>query len=428
VIWVVTAALIATSWFMALTRRPDDHAKELAQLRTQINDALELDLVKRTVPLYGEAISLAPDQSEWYYGLADALEELGNEKAYEQALIKAVGQFPADVKLGVRLLTLYEDQDACQKLVRAYKAASKTVQKDEGALALYDGCAWKSFPRSDGNYQRIFAKSGDHFKVQENDKYGYLGKGGRMAIPVQFDQARAFIDGWAAVQTDGEWYFIDQEGDRIQAFPEQAAQELYSFSEGYAVAKIDGKYGFVDQNLTRFAFEYDDARPFLGGVAPVKKDGKWGLVDSEFKMVVQPSFSDVACAESDVCTDQDRVMFKKDGRWTLYDLAGKRIGDGSWDEVSVFAASTAIGQRDGKWEAIDQQGKVVARSTADEARALVGAAMPVRHGEEWTYVDKDGRQLGEESYLDAYPLTDSGEAVVQTDRGYTIIQFTGFIG
>ncbi|MDR2374758.1 MAG: WG repeat-containing protein [Bifidobacteriaceae bacterium] len=426
-IWLTTVVLVAASWFMALTRQPENHDEELAALRAQIDSALELDLIKRTIPLYGEAIKLAPDDPQWHYGLADALEALDEKRAYQTALAQASAQFPDDVTLGVRLLQAYKDDGACQKLVKTYKAASDAVRGHKGAVALYNGCAWRTFPRSDAQYERIYPESGGYFKVELLNKYGYLNSGGRLTITIQFDQARSFLDGWAAVRTDGEWYFIDDEGDRIQAFEGAVAQDLYSFSEGYAVAKIDGKYGYVDKDLKRFAFGYDDARPFTGGVAPVKKNGKWGLIDSEFNMVVEPSYDDVACAESGVCTDHGRVAFEKSGQWRLYDLTGQRLGEGSWESVTAFGVATVVAQRGEGWEVVDETGKVVAKSTADEVRALSGGAMPVRDGEQWTYVDKDGHLLGDDTYTDAYPLTDEGEAVIGLADGYKIVRFMGFM-
>jgi hypothetical protein len=375
--------------------------------------------------LYSEAIKLAPDQPKWYYGLLDSLEALEDEDTYKTSLLESAKHFPEDVKLGVRLLRFYTEQGSCRDVVRVYKAASAPVKADKSATVAFDACAWLAYVIADGQYQEIAPLSGGFYKAKMADKYGYLAASGNLKIANKYDEARSFIDGWAAVKAADEWYFIDQEGDRIQAFSGQEAQDLYSFSQGYAVAKVDGKYGFVNTDLKQFAFKYSDARPFYHGVAPVKKDGHWGLIDLEFNEIVKPQFDDVACTEAGLCTVQDRIFFQQNDEWKLYNLKGERVGKSAWTEVIPFAQKTAVGLKGEKWEVLDRSGKVVASSDKDQVRPLERGAMPVRADEEWSYTNQKGQALSKDRFTDAFPVSEDGTAIVGTEKGYTVIQFMG---
>ena len=128
------------------------------------------------------------------------------------------------------------------------------------------------------------------YVTEINGLYGYKWKTMSGTIEPAFEQAKPFIDSYAAVYKDDEWYFIDSAGDRVLATKDKI-EELYSFSQGLAVARIDGKYGFVDKNFSKYMFEYEDATNFYYGVAALKKDGKWALINSSFEWLTGFEFA-----------------------------------------------------------------------------------------------------------------------------------------
>ena len=70
--------------------------------------------------------------------------------------------------------------------------------------------------------------------IEYNGVYGYKSKDISGEIEPKFTVARPFIEDYAAVNKDDEWYFIDGAGDRVLATKENL-EDLYSLSEGYAV-------------------------------------------------------------------------------------------------------------------------------------------------------------------------------------------------
>ena len=57
--------------------------------------------------------------------------------------------------------------------------------------------------------------------------------------------------------------------------------DAWSFFEGFAKVELDGKYGFVNkQGEEVVPCKYDDVGFFSGGFAKVHLDGKWGKVNT----------------------------------------------------------------------------------------------------------------------------------------------------
>ncbi|MBU0765154.1 MAG: protein kinase, partial [Bacteroidetes bacterium] len=79
-----------------------------------------------------------------------------------------------------------------------------------------------------------------------NGKYGYENSDGQVVISHQYDEARWFNDGLAAVKKDGLWVFIDMKGKT--AIDHQYTKVEQVFSPGYnAFVVKDGKCWVIDK-------------------------------------------------------------------------------------------------------------------------------------------------------------------------------------
>ncbi|WP_017656110.1 WG repeat-containing protein [Fortiea contorta] len=156
--------------------------------------------------------------------------------------------------------------------------------------------------------------------INVNGKYGYIDKTGKIVIPPQFDQAKAFSEGLAAVELRengiSNWGYIDLTGKTIitpqfyaaNNFSEGLAQihssasrgyidktgkliinanelmiipgsyisELHSFSSGLALVRVGNKFVFIDKNgKWHIKPELPNATSFQDGIARVNIAGKW---------------------------------------------------------------------------------------------------------------------------------------------------------
>ncbi len=80
---------------------------------------------------------------------------------------------------------------------------------------------------------------------KDNDKYIFIGTDGKKKIETEFDLARPFNEGLAAVQKDGKWGFIDKDGnqtidcqfDWVGSFYSNGLAEVQKGNEEYIIDK-----------------------------------------------------------------------------------------------------------------------------------------------------------------------------------------------
>ncbi len=132
------------------------------------------------------------------------------------------------------------------------------VQDFSNGLALVKTWNWGfdicGFIEKDGNVNCLCRYDMDSFydnrALIKDGKWGYVDINYATVIPCQFDFARSFCEGIAAVNQNGEWGFIDINGCII------------------------------------VNYEYDEVQDFSNGLAKVKKDGKWGAIDDTGRLLV----------------------------------------------------------------------------------------------------------------------------------------------
>lgn len=115
------------------------------------------------------------------------------------------------------------------------------------------------------------------YLVQQNGKYGYIDKTGRLVIPPQFDYALDFSEDLAPVTTNDGWGYIDKSGKYI--ITTQCVWVSY-FSEGLAVVELGDKFGYINKSgkyIVTPQFEWP--RDFSNGLAMVVLGHKCGYID-----------------------------------------------------------------------------------------------------------------------------------------------------
>jgi hypothetical protein len=118
--------------------------------------------------------------------------------------------------------------------------------------------------------ERYFAKEGDLFALYDIE--------GNIVGGERFEDARLFTDkGFAAVKKDGQWGFVNVEGDLVI---EPAYDDARSFSNDVAAVKIEDKWGFIDpEGKLVIEATFDEVKDFSGkGTCFVKIETKWRLL------------------------------------------------------------------------------------------------------------------------------------------------------
>ncbi|MDQ2786336.1 MAG: WG repeat-containing protein, partial [Chloroflexota bacterium] len=139
--------------------------------------------------------------------------------------------------------------------------------------------------------------------VQVGQKYGFIDKTGKFAIPAQFDDERPFSYDLASVKVGEKWEYIDRSGAQVIA---PQFDDALGFTEvGLARVKVGDKWGYIDRT-GKFAIpaQFDDAIGFYDlppntlpqdqpattapALAAVKVGDRWGYIDTTGKRVIAP--------------------------------------------------------------------------------------------------------------------------------------------
>lgn len=133
-------------------------------------------------------------------------------------------------------------------------------------------------------YDSVGYFSEGYAMVEVDGLWGYVNQGGNQIIAPQYRQAFHFSEGYAWVRQGSTYSFVDCNGVVLLQNPHSVSQ-VTSFSEGYARGKYGIYYGFFDKTGDLvIPFQYRDAAPVSEGVGLVYNGSNWGLFYPETKI------------------------------------------------------------------------------------------------------------------------------------------------
>ena len=102
--------------------------------------------------------------------------------------------------------------------------------------------------------------------------------------------------------------------------PHSRYNRIRPYSEGMAAVEKNGRWGFIDQQGREVVRpQYQDVLPYGESRAAVKKDGQWGFVDKRGKETVKPQYDNVWSYKD------GRATVEKDGKRRALDLNGNEV-------------------------------------------------------------------------------------------------------
>lgn len=124
--------------------------------------------------------------------------------------------------------------------------------------------------------------------LPNDQRYGYANRlSETLVIQTQYEDAREFSEGLAAVKSGGLWGFVDQNGTFVV---EPQFLEVGDFHSGLAAVKNEsGLWGYIDKGGGYKAeCQFDSACDFVSGVGRICLVNKWGYVDSDGQWLWEP--------------------------------------------------------------------------------------------------------------------------------------------
>ena len=230
--------------------------------------------------------------------------------------------------------------------------------------------------------------AGDGLFAVKNKKglWGYVDMSGNEIIPFKYQKAYGFNDGFASVQINGKWNYIDIQGNYLNE--NTWYDDACSFSEGCARVKKDGLYNFINKNGELISEDwYDMAHAYFShGLAGVKASYCWGYIDANGEEIV-PLLYETATSFS-----ENGVAIVSKGKYYLVDTQGKFIFECP-GEINTYHEGLARVSRIDGYNFIDCNGNLISDICYDYAYDFHEglAAVKDRKSRKWGFIDTKGK-------------------------------------
>ena len=258
--------------------------------------------------------------------------------------------------------------------------------------------------------------------VKSNDLWGYIDTTGKVTVPFAYKtpDVGPFSEGFAFTGH----HFIDKQG--APAFEGQTFEQASFFSERLAAVQVNGQWGFIDL-AGHFIIppSYEGAGNFSAGMAPVRRNGLWGYIDARGRVLIGPRFLRAGDFSGD--GDGEKLApVEFDGKVGYIDRSGRFSIQPCYDEGGKFANSLAPvqgTQNRNDWGYIDTKGREVIPRQFNGAGVFENGLAPIATNARWGYIDIKGRITIDPLYDNARSFSE-GLAAVERDRkwGYIRVQ------
>jgi hypothetical protein len=289
------------------------------------------------------------------------------------------------------------------------------------------------------------------FPVRHNGKEGYISQSGEVVIPSQFDAARQFFEGLAAVAIkSGEgsieqlgesraplkWGFIDERGQIVVPLE---FHNVGRFSEGLAWVELGAQHGtsrfgvndhgYIDRTgnvviapVYSFLFGphgIDDGRAdFKDGLAVVRAGTKYGYIDKSGRMIIKARFDEATPFSEGL------AAVRVGGKYGYIDRTGNMVIELCYDFATSFSDGIALVETENQLSYISRTGEITLRPRYPQPSRFAEGLALVKTDRGLGYINTNG-DLTIDIQVGSAGLFSEGMAVVSVDGKFGYVDNTG---
>lgn len=172
-------------------------------------------------------------------------------------------------------------------------------------------------------------------------------------IDGKYEDASSFANEKAVVLSNGNWYFINKNGEKISE-KNFTVVKLFGTGEytygGIMIASENGVYSIYNQDgEKRGEFSCANMDAYYGGfIAFEDSNHKWGFVNTDGEIVIEPQYE---CAKS---FSNGLAAIKTDGVWGFINTEGKLVIEAEFLEAGYFSDKGVcfVSSNEGKYHMI----------------------------------------------------------------------------
>lgn len=141
------------------------------------------------------------------------------------------------------------------------------------------------------HYDTIIFSDDEYLAIQKNGQWGFINQDGILRIANRYDSVRPFHNELSAIRIRNSWGFINRQEDLVIQ-PYYA--EVSDFENNTAFVKLNNRFGVINQNGDFIIeAEYDEIikeKEFY----LLRKASKWGIAKNNGKVITFPTYNNIS--------------------------------------------------------------------------------------------------------------------------------------
>lgn len=288
----------------------------------------------------------------------------------------------------------------------------------------------------------------------KKDKYGFINRKGKIIVPLIYDDAFPFYNGFASVKKGERWFYIDKKGNQLEDLKNVVTTykpiidnfvlvsdekknklkkgQLTSITTGMTefMTKVKGSdypENLFDLHSQKFLFfsDHDEISGYFeDGLMKVVKNRKIGYVNKDNKVVIPLIYDEVKNIS------ENTIIAKKDGFWGAIDLNNKIIIPFEYNYLNPFHEGVTFFSKDmnsKKIGYINFSNQIMIEPTLEfcwYGNFNNGIAV-AKKDDKYGYIDKNGKFIISNIYKEAYPFKNKIALVKLENGNYIFINEKG---
>ena len=237
-------------------------------------------------------------------------------------------------------------------------------------------------------------------RVENNEgKWGFANKEGKIVIKAEYDEVSDFNDGNAVVselkgkedeEKTNHFYIIDKKGEVLLDLKDKYSY-VQNATEGYFKVQEthddEIEYGFIDIEGEKIIKpkDYESVTSVHNGHFSYLEEGEWGLKNMEGEKVFGAKYAEPLYVFNDI------VWFKKEGEedYGAINLEGEEVLEEEYDNPFPFICNTTFAKDGRDFIFIDQKGETINKNEYRNIFTDYGSFIHPMYSEDYTYTYQD---------------------------------------
>ncbi|HMQ45823.1 MAG TPA: WG repeat-containing protein [Saprospiraceae bacterium] len=254
----------------------------------------------------------------------------------------------------------------------------------------------------------------------EQPKYGLIDTLGQITVNAIYDEIGSFSDGRLAVQKNGLWGFVNDEG--LEVIPCRF-REVRNFSEGLTAVRLGSEWGYIDrQGHIEIPIRYKKAGNFRNGLAWVITDAGVGYIDKTGELAIKSRFD----RAFDFHKNAARVVLEN--QFALIDQSGKTLTKSKYTDIGSFnehdLAIVSYGNNAVNYGLLNIYGELITTLPFREIGEFHEGLAAVKYKDGYGFIDTTGKLVIPSIYTKVSNFSE-GLAAVQKDGTCGYIDYAG---